>query len=86
MYYDIYLLPVIQTIMYILFTEDVAGMPLTQIHFYLLVMSPCEQLVTQALDNPLVKCMIKGLNDAGCSFDVVRNVVCEPINGGLAGG
>ena len=49
-------------------------------------MSPCEQLVTQALSHPLVKSMIRGLNDAGCAFDLVRNVVCEPIDGGLAGG
>ena len=49
-------------------------------------MASCEVLVTEALSCPLVKTLIKGLNDAGCSFEPLRNVACEPISGGLAGG
>ena len=49
-------------------------------------MTQCEELVTQALSSPLVKTLIKGLNDAGCTFDLARHVACEPCNSNLAGG
>ena len=50
-------------------------------------MTACEVYVTKALSScPLIKSLLKGLKDAGCNFDVVRHVVCEPCDNDLAGG
>ena len=46
----------------------------------------CEKLVIQALEDPLVKTIVKGLEKNGCSFSLLRHVVCEPCQEGLAGG
>ena len=50
------------------------------------VMLECEVLVTRALSSPLVRALVQGLESEGCQFDLVRHVVCEPCEGGLAGG
>ena len=49
-------------------------------------MRDCEVLVTRALSSPLVRALVRGLESQGCQFDLVRHVVCEPCEGGLAGG
>ena len=51
-----------------------------------MVTRECEVLVTRALNSPLVRALIQGLESQGCQFDLVRHVVCEPCEGGLAGG
>ena len=49
-------------------------------------MTSCEILVTQALSSPLVRAMMRGLEEAGCPLNIARHVVCEPCNNSLAGG
>ena len=38
-------------------------------------MSSCEVLVTQALSSPLVRAMVRGLEEAGCPLNLPRHVV-----------
>ena len=49
-------------------------------------MTSCEILVTEALSSPLVRAMMRGLEEAGCPLNIPRHVVCEPCNNSLAGG
>ena len=51
-----------------------------------MVTRECEVLVTRALNSPLVRALIQGLESQGCQFDLVRHVVCETCEGDLAGG
>jgi len=50
------------------------------------MLTDCEELVSRALHSPLVKSLLAGLRSQGCQFDVVRHLVCEPCQEGLAGG
>ena len=81
--YELGTKPIVLSIVY----HNMAQYQLTHLHGHSHEMTTdCEVLVTRALQSPLVQSLLQGLEDRGCQFDLVRHVVCEPCQPGLAGG